>query len=113
MELSDSSDIFYEMKFFIKGENTPSYAHLLNDGSCRYVFRELKQNGFDDDSENEVYPFTNNSLYINKNITFFLRRQNPNGTSELRSKTYPYDIVNNTISFEKENKYYHEEEIQC
>ena len=102
-----------EMKFFIKGENTPSYAHLLNDGSCRYVFRELKQNGFDDDSENEVYPFTNNSLYINKNITFFLRRQNPNGTSELRSKTYPYDIVNNTISFEKENKYYHEEEIQC
>ena len=102
-----------EMKFFIKGDNTPPYATLLKDGSCRYVFRQLYQNGVNANSEDEIYPFTNNSLYINKHITFFLRRQNPDGTSDLRSKTYPYDIVNNSISFDKENKYYHEEEIQC
>ena len=102
-----------EMKFFIKGEDIPSYATLMSDGSCRYVYRKIYQNGFYDESEIETYPFTNKNFYINKNITFFLRRQNPDGTSELRSKTYPYDIVSNTISFEKENKYYHEEEIQC
>ena len=102
-----------EMKFFIKGEDIPSYATLMSDGSCRFIYRKLYQNGFYDDSDIETYPFTNGSLYINKSLNLYLRRQNSDGTSELRSKTYPYDIVNNTISFEKENKYYHEEEIQC
>lgn len=102
-----------EMKFFIKGEDIPSYATLMSDGSCRFIYRKLYQNGFYDDSDIETYPFTNGSLYVNKSLNLYLRRQNSDGTSELRSKTYPYDIVNNTISFEKENKYYHEEEIQC
>jgi hypothetical protein len=102
-----------EMKFFLKVDNIPSYSHLLKDGSCRYVYRELHQNGYDDNTDIETYPFTNGNLYVNKNIVFFLRRQNPNGETDLRSKTYPYDIVNNTISFTKENKYYHEENMQC
>ena len=102
-----------DFKMFIKGEDIPEYASLLNDGSCRFVYRELYQNGFDDNADIETYPFTNGNLYVNKNINLFLRRQNPKGTNELRSKTYPYDIITNNISFEKENKYYHEEEIKC
>ena len=101
------------IKLFVKTENTPSYASLLKDGSCRYVYRNLYQNGFNEEAEVETYPFTNGSLYVNKNITFFVRRQNPKGENELRSKTYPFDITSNGISFEKENKYYHEEEIEC
>ena len=101
------------LKFFVKGENIPNYASLLDDGSCRYVYRELHQNGFDDNTDIETYPFTNGCLYVNKSLNLYLRRQNPKGTSELKSKTYPYDIITNTISFEKENKYYHEEEIEC
>ena len=100
-------------KFFIKSEEIPSYATLMDDGSCRYVYRELHQNGFDDSADIETYPFTNGSLYINKTLNFFLRRQNYDGTTDLRSKTYPYDIVTNSISYEKENNYYHEEEIEC
>lgn len=102
-----------EMKFFIKGEDIPSYAKLMTDGSCRYIYRELHQNGYDNDSDIEEYPFTNGSLYINKSLNLYLRRQNSDGTSDLRSKTYPYDIVNSSISFEKKNKYYHELEIEC
>ena len=101
------------IKIFVKTENTPSYATLMKDGSCRYVYRELHQNGFDDNTDVETYPFTNNSLYVNKSIMLFLKRQNPNGETDLRSKTYPYDITRNEISFEKENKYYHEQEIEC
>ena len=85
----------------------------MKDGSCRYVYRELHQNGFDDNTDIETYPFTNNSFYVNKHIMLFLKRQNPNGETDLRSKTYPYDITRNEISFEKENKYYHEQEIEC
>lgn len=102
-----------DFKFFIKGEDIPEYATLLKDGSCRYVYRELYQNGFYSDTDVETYPFTNGNFYINKNITLFLKRQNPNGTNDLRSRVYPYDITNNTISFEKENNYYHELEIEC
>ena len=101
------------IKLFIKTENTPSYATLMKDGSCRYVYRELFQNGFDDNTDVESYPFTNGSFYVNKGIMLFLKRQNPTGESELRSKTYPYDIVRDGISFEKENKYYHEDNIEC
>lgn len=101
------------MKLFIKSEDIPSYATLLKDGSCRYVYRKLFQNGTYENSPIETYPFTNGSLYINKSFNFFLRRQNPYGENDLRSKSYPYDIVNSTISFEKENKYYNELEIEC
>lgn len=100
-------------KFFIKSENIPSYAYLMKDGSCRYVYRELHQNGFDDNTDIPTYPFTNGSLYVNKTLNLFVRRQNSKGASDLRSKVYPYDIVTNSISFEKENKYYNEEEIEC
>lgn len=100
-------------KFFIKSENIPNYAYLMKDGSCRYVYRELHQNGFDDNTDVPTYPFTNGCLYINKSLNLYLRRQNPKGTSELKSKTYPYDIITNTVSYEKENKYYHEEKIEC
>lgn len=100
-------------KLFIKSEDIPSYATLLQDGSCRYVYRKLYQNGTYVNSSVETYPFTNGSLYINKSINFYLKRQNPNGESDLRTKTYPYDITSNTISFSKENKYYNEEEIIC
>ena len=60
-----------------KDETIPSYANIIKDGSCRYVWRDILQNGFDDNSNVETYPFTNGALYINRNINFYLRRQNP------------------------------------
>ena len=100
-------------KYFKVIDNIPSYAYFMRDGSCRYVYREVIQNGFDDFSDIEIYPFTNGALYINKNINLFLKRQNPKGEYDIRSNTYPYDINTNNISFEKENNYYEEGNIEC
>lgn len=81
-----------------KGDTIPSYARLLKDGSCRYVWREIIQNGFDNDSSTEVYPFTNDALYINRGINFYLRRQNP--YNELNETI----IAKNTIEYEPEGE---------
>ena len=99
--------------WFIKPENVPDNAYFMKDGSCRFLYRKLYQNGFYNESNIESYPFTNNALYVNKSFNFYLRRQNPDGTNELKSKNYPYDIFTNTLSFETENKYYNENEIKC
>ena len=100
-------------KYFKVIDNLPSYANFMYDGSCRYVYREIIQNGYDNYTDIEQYPFTNGALYINKHINLFLRRQNPEGIYDIRSKTYPYDINTNNISFEKENNYYEEDNIEC
>ena len=112
VELPDYSDK-RRYKYFKVFDDIPSYAFFMSDGSCRYVYRNILQNGFDDYSDIEIYPFTSGSLYINKNINLFLRRQNPKGEYDIRSKAFPYDINTNNISYEKENKYYEEENILC
>lgn len=100
-------------KYFRIIDDLPPYAFFVKDGSCRYVYRKVIQNGFDDNTDIETYPFTNGALYVNRNINLFLRRQNPNGEYDIRSMKYPYDITTNNISYTKENKYYQEEDIEC
>lgn len=56
---------------------TPSYAYFLNDGSCRYVWRDLIQNGFGQGENEEEYPFINGRLYAHLGINLYLKRQNP------------------------------------
>lgn len=57
----------------------PNNAEMLLDGTCRFVWREMYENGFDtiNSSNIETYPFTNGRLYVNTNIILYLRRQNP------------------------------------
>ena len=56
----------------------PSYARVSADGSGKYRWRKLIQNGFEEiEGEIPEYPFTNGVLYINKSINLFLRRQDP------------------------------------
>lgn len=76
INLPDIEDIS-RYNLLSKDETIPFYANIIKDGSCRYLWREVLQNGFDDNSNVEVYPFTNNALYIHRNINFYLRRQNP------------------------------------
>jgi len=58
-----------------KHEDTPDYAKLIKDGSCRFGWREVLPNGSENDDV--IYPFTNGAFYILKQINFFLRRQDP------------------------------------
>jgi hypothetical protein len=89
----------------------PSYAHMMNDGTCRYIWRNVYQNGMNDElPEVEEYPFTNGALYVNRQIKVYVRRQDPNGLYGLYN---PKDDIDTEEIFETENNYYKPEEIQC
>lgn len=96
VNLPDIEDIS-RYNLLSKDETIPFYANIIKDGSCRYLWREVLQNGFDDNSNVEVYPFTNGALYINRNINFYLRRQNPSDESQ---ETIELSENNTYISYE-------------
>lgn len=73
-----------------KHDETPDYARLIKDGSCRYCWREVVSNGVE--SDEMVYPFTNGAFYISKQINFFLRRQDPKKVN-LAYTNAGYDFV--------------------
>jgi hypothetical protein len=72
--------------FCVRPDVAPSYAYFSLDGSCQFSWRDILQNGFDNtDVVTEVYPFTNNALYVNKTINFYLKRQDPDGNYGLKN----------------------------
>ena len=98
-------------KFIRKYETIPTQAILSKDGTCRYFWRWILQNGYDVNSTNEVYPFTNGALYVNKQINFFLRRQDP---TNITNKIYSIlDKAPNHYDKTKKDNYLTEEEMQC
>jgi hypothetical protein len=89
-----------------KHEGTPDYARLIKDGSCRYCWREIISNGIE--SDERIYPFTNGAFYINRQINFFLRRQDPQKIN-LGYRQSPYDYVpdgENIKNYPNYNPYY-------
>lgn len=58
----------------------PDYAYEIKDGSGRYIWREVMKHS-DMLSDNELYNdlFTNGAHYHHKNISFYLKRQDPDG----------------------------------
>lgn len=89
--------------FILRKQNfsIPNYAKQTLDGTGRFMWRDIVYNGFGDD--NEVYPFTNDALYIEKYINLYLKRQDPNG--ELKN-LYQGTISNNGKSLNNENLYF-------
>lgn len=64
--------------FKVDNLEIPSYAKILKDGTCRFVWRDIINNGFNPTvSSVEEYPFTNGAFYINKRIDIYVRRQDP------------------------------------
>lgn len=86
--LPDMTD-FNNLTLCTRNEYTPYYANLMKDGSCRYHFRKFNKN--DDFSPFETYPFLNGAFYINKNINFYLRREDPNGNYNLWSSSFQFE----------------------
>ena len=95
--------------FKLDNLNVPSYATVLKDGTCRVIWRDILNNGFNlADDTVEEYPFTNGAFYINKRIDLFVRRQDPFGWYGLRSD----DLQG--IEIEKENdNYVKDKDIVC
>lgn len=64
--------------FKVDNLEIPSYAKILKDGTCRFIWRDIINNGFNPTvSSVEEYPFTNGAFYINKRIDIYVRRQDP------------------------------------
>jgi hypothetical protein len=92
---------------------TPEYAKLIKDGSCTYYWRNIVANGIEQD-DSKTYPFTNGAFYINRQINFFLRRQDPQKEYlGMTNADFDYTPDGELLPLEYyENQYYDSEEIE-
>lgn len=107
----DTSDILDYKVFKLDNLDVPSYARVLKDGTCRVIWRNLLNNGFNkSDDTIEEYPFTNNAFYINRKIDIYVRRQDPQGIYGLYDSS---DIKGEVTDYTREDNYAKEDEITC
>ena len=99
--------------FKLDNMEAPSYAHLLKDGTCRYIWRNVVNNGSSGGDRNiEEYPFTNGAFYVNRKIDIYLRRQDPYDNYGLYGED-DIDMIGVQPKVEEINNYYNEEDIEC
>lgn len=97
--------------FKLDNLNIPSYAHIIKDGTCRFIWRNIINNGLNtSDKSIEEYPFTNGAFYVNKRVDLYLRRQDPYGIYGLYSED---DVIGNEMKIENEDNYVKGQEIKC
>ena len=95
----------------IKNPNIPSYAYEV--GTNIYLWRDLLTVGNKDTVNLQEYPFANGCFYVNKNINFFLKRQDPFGDNELyNEEIIPNDIAGN-VRKQDNYEYKSEEDRIC
>ena len=106
-----ANEDYTQLKLRRKNNNIPDYATRI--GHNKFLWRDLYRPGELLDSDLTQYPFANNAFYINKEINFFLKRQDPYGYSGLYcSKAFPNDVAGNHK--EEDNYVYKtEDEIVC
>lgn len=77
-----------------KNEDIPNYAYHV--GNNVYIWRDVLNVGSNDAVSLTEYPFANDHFYINKDINFFLKRQDPFGENGLYAEILtPNDIYGN------------------
>lgn len=81
---------------FKPNSEMPEYAYDLKDSFGRYLWRD-EVIDMEDDEGNSIDPqvFTNGAHYINKNINFFLMRQDPTGFYNLSNVSNTHPILQN------------------
>lgn len=97
-----------------KFDYVPHYAKLIKDGSCRFYWREVISNGIEE-GDSKIYPFTNGAFYINKNINFYLKRQDPLKENSYSSVEYDYIPNGEILTFQgtyENDIYYEADEIE-
>jgi len=102
----------YNYKLF-KMDNLgcPSYAKVLKDGTCRVIWRNILNNGFNkSDDSVEEYPYTNGAFYINKRFDIYVRRQDPHDEYWLYSDD---DVDGASVDIIQEDNYVKESDIEC
>ena len=96
-------DLFTDNLILVKrSDNVPYYAKLIKDGSCRFYWREVISNGIED-GDSKVYPFANGAFYINKDINFYLKRQDP--SKEISYSSVGFDYIPNGRIYSSQGTY--------
>ena len=104
----DMSTISYLVKLRIQNTSIPFYAKRIDHN--KLLWRDIYRVGEYENSEEDVLPYTNNSFYINKNINFFLKRQDPHNIHGLYcGNAFPNDIIGNE---NEENIYYYNDDTE-
>ena len=112
----DNGDLDIEKISLIKKHDyVPFYAKIIKDGSCRFYWREIISNGVED-GDSKIYPFTNGAFYINRNINFYLKRQDPFKEYSYLNVGYSYVPEGQSIDVygieNNDNNYYEADEIE-
>ena len=106
MQVNDYGQPRYIMR--LKNIDIPHYAYEVGENSNIFLWRDVLNIGNKDTVELTDYPFANGHFYINKEINFFLKRQDPFGYNGLyASELYPNDIFGNV---KEENIYEYKDE---
>ena len=111
---SDEIGSFDDFFLIKRRPGTPEYAKLIKDGSCTYYWRDVIANGIEQ-SDSNVYPFTNGAFYIKRQLNFFLRRQDPYkyGIGAVEPAQLNYVPKGETLPEDfYDNQYYDSEEIE-
>ena len=91
--------------------DAPSYCKVLKDGTCRVIWRDVINNGFDNENDDiEEYPFTNGAFYVNKRVDIYVRRQDPYAFYGLYCNS---DIEGEITDMSNEDNYVKDEDIEC
>ena len=109
----DEDNITYSLKRY--NDNIPFYAEKV-DNTNRYLWRNVNNVGNKDNTVLPEYRFANGYFYIDQDINFFLKRQDPfnefglwyNGEEE--DNILPNDIIGNVL---KESNYEYKEETEA
>lgn len=109
------------VKFKVRryNEKIPYYAEKVS-GKNKYIWKDIERFGTTRETADEEYPFTNGYFYVNQQIDFFLKRQDPFGIVGLNytgkintsSSVEPNDVFGN-ITPENDYIYKPEDEVTC
>ena len=104
-------ELNYYKLFKMDNLDCPSYAKVLKDGTCRIIWRNVLNNGFNKtDKSVEEYPFTNGAFYINQRVDIYVRRQDPRGLYGLYSE---HDVEGEMLDMVQEDNYVKNTDITC
>ena len=114
MKLEDYIKKINSNEYKIKRRNydIPTYAQSIKDGQM--LWRDVLNNN--SENEKEQYIFTNGHLYVNKNINFYLQRQDPFGKYQLFTgniqEAFPQDMKGADVNYANQ-EYKDETYVTC
>ena len=118
-DMQKPNDGISNYSIYKKNPLKPDFAYEMNDGTGRYLWRDVKKEiNLTPDDELFNSMFVNGAHYFHKNINFFLKRQDPHGNyGLLYGNGTPTKVLNMTIGGLakdiKKHEYIEEEAMTC